>query len=73
MQSKEDIEDLIRGLYAQLGRNPAEIQIKRQDGGWGTALTYKITRSNGEETYVLRQHIDDKRYDKIKAALRDLF
>lgn len=72
MQSKEDIESLIRETFARLGGNHGEIHIKPQDGFWGTALTYKVTRSDGVETVVFRRHIDDKRYDQIEAALKFL-
>jgi len=71
-RTREDIESLIHGLYRQLGGNPVEIRIKPQHGGWGDALVYKITRSDGAETGILRQHIDDKRCDKIAAALKFL-
>jgi len=71
MDAKERIENLIRRLYGELGNDPSDIaQIKPIDGGWGTALSYRVFRGDKAEAVVRRRDIDDQNEMNIKEALR---
>lgn len=71
MRTQAQVEQLIRRLYQDLGKNPVDlIQIRPVDGGWDNALSYEVTRKDGKKTRVWRRDLDDNNNEGIKASLR---
>ena len=71
MRTQAEVEFLLRRLYADLGRDPADLlQIKPLDGGgWHDALSYEVTRRDGKRTTVRRKDLDDNNEQNVKMAL----
>ena len=70
MKTENEIRALFAGVYRRIGKDPADlVQIKPMDGGWGTALSYEITRRDGFKTRVFRRDIDDANDTNVLAAL----
>ena len=70
MRTQREVESLLRRLYADSGRDPADLlHIKPQDGGWHDALSYEVTRRDDKRTKVLRKDLDDNSEQNVKAAL----
>jgi len=72
MNAESEIKTLIQELYSQVGGNPNDIQIIPKDGGWGTALSYEVSKEDGKKQRVFRCHIDDKNDPEINKVLRKL-
>lgn len=71
MRTRDQVEELFRRLYRDLGKDPGDlIQIRPMDGGWDYALSYEITRSDGKRTRVYRRDLDCNDEGGIKNALR---
>ena len=70
MRKQSEIESLVRRLYQQLGKDPAELlQIKPVDGDWGNALSYEVTRSDKKRARIWRRDLDDSNDQNVKASL----
>jgi len=65
------MEELIQGLFQEIGYDPAElIQVKPKDGSWENAISYEITRKDGKRTRIYRRDLDDGNEQGMKNALR---
>lgn len=70
MRTQAQVEDLLRRLYQDIGKDPAElIQIRPVDGGWHNALSYEVTRGDLKKTRIYRRDLDDDNDENIKAYL----
>ena len=72
MQTESEIKSLIQGLYSQVGGDPNDLQIIPEHGGWGTALSYEVSKEDGKKVQVRRKHIDDATHLEIKMELSKL-
>lgn len=73
MDAQTEITNLIQELYHEIGGILDDIaHIMPNDGGWGTALSYEVSKKDGKNIRIFRREIDDKENEKIKGVLRDL-
>ena len=72
MKTESEIKGLIHGLYFQVGGDPNDLQIIPEHGGWGTALSYEVSKEDGRKMQIRRSHIDDENYLDIKRGLSQL-
>lgn len=71
MRTQAQVEELIRRLYQEAGKDPVDlIQIKPIDGGWDNALSYEVTRKDEKRVKIYRKDLDDGNEQNIKDALR---
>ena len=74
MRTQAQVGDLLRRLYQDLGKDPAElIQIRPVDGGWHNALSYEVTRGDKKQTRIYRCDLDDNNDEKIKVRVTTIF
>jgi hypothetical protein len=62
----------IRLLWAELGGDPRELDIKADERGWSNSARYQVSRK-GRSVFLDRKLIDDiGRNHEIKALLKEL-
>ncbi len=72
MKAESEINELIQELYSQVGGDPNDLQILPEHGGWGTVLSYGVSKEDGRKMQIRRSHIDDENYLDIKRGLSQL-
>jgi hypothetical protein len=71
MKTEPEVYSLIQRLYADLGREPAEIvRVRPLYGGWYNALKYEVVRRDGTVTAIRRKDVDDSNCDAMADALK---
>jgi hypothetical protein len=71
-KTQATVQRRIRLLWAELGRDPRELDIKADELGWSNSAGYKVSRK-GHSVLLDRKLIDDIGRDhEIKAILKEL-
>jgi hypothetical protein len=71
MKTETEVYSLIQRLYADSGRDSAEIvRVRPLYGGWYNALKYEVVRADGTVTAIRRKDVEDSNYDAMADALK---
>jgi hypothetical protein len=71
-KTQATIQRRIRLLWADLGGDPRELDIKADELGWSNSARYQVSRK-GPSVFLDRKLIDDiSRDQEIKAILEEL-